>query len=164
MTVSLFFFPLFSSQGLAAHGSCNSLRCCHCPLRHVKVEARLVLGGLRPLLFYLGVSAPPAPVVSEFVNPTSHPWEQPEVPVCLPVGLSQRADRQGSSESSPGQGLRRVLQCSERATEPAVVCVSREVYWFCSRLTLLVWDESKSPSPSAPPYKPGLMWGDWLPL
>lgn len=33
LTVSLFFFPLFSSQGLATHGSCNSLRCCHCPLR-----------------------------------------------------------------------------------------------------------------------------------
>lgn len=48
MTVSLFFFPLFSSQGLAAHGSCNSLRCCPCPLCHVKVEARLVSEGLKP--------------------------------------------------------------------------------------------------------------------
>lgn len=48
MTISFFFFPLFSSQGLAALGSCNSLRCCPCPLCHVKVEARLVSEGLKP--------------------------------------------------------------------------------------------------------------------
>lgn len=128
MTVSLFFFPLFSSQGLAAHGSCNSLRCCHCPLSHVKLEARLVLDGLKPSQSSW-VTKIPLPSIVRVLNPTSLPWEQPEVPVCLPFSPSQKADRQGresqtgSSGSSPGQGLRRALQCSERATEPAVVCV-----------------------------------------
>lgn len=91
----LFFSPLFSSQGLAAHGSCNSLRCCHCPLNHIKVEAQLVLEGLKPLLFILGNYDPPCPVLSDFENPASLPWEHPEVPVCLCVGPSQKADRQG---------------------------------------------------------------------
>lgn len=92
MTVSLFFFPLFSSQGLAAHGSCNRLRCCHCPLSHFKVEARLVLDGLKPS-YSSWVTKIPLPSIVRVLNPTSLPWEKPEVPVCLPVGPSQKADR-----------------------------------------------------------------------
>lgn len=64
MTISLFFFPLFSSQGLAAHGSCNSLHCCPCPLCHVKVEAQLVSEGLKPLYSFWVTKVPLPSIVS----------------------------------------------------------------------------------------------------
>lgn len=41
-------------------------------------------------------------MLSEFVNPTSLPWEQPEVPVCLPIGSSPK-----KKQTDRGERLRR---------------------------------------------------------
>uniref|UniRef100_A0A8D0AWU8 RNA helicase n=1 Tax=Sander lucioperca TaxID=283035 RepID=A0A8D0AWU8_SANLU len=64
------------------------------PRSHFKVEARLVLEGLKPS-YSSWVTKIPLPGIVRVLNPTSLPWEQPEVPVCLPIGPSQKADRQG---------------------------------------------------------------------
>lgn len=96
MTISLFSFPLFSSQGLAAHGSCNSLCCCHCPLSHVKEQAVSFRGINAPSCSLVNkVHFPPhGPLLSVCKpNPASLPWEQPEVPVCLPIGPKEQTDR-----------------------------------------------------------------------
>lgn len=129
----VFSFPLFSSQGLAAHCSCNSLRCCLCPLSHAKVETWLVLEeGLKPLFHTSWVTqSPPCPVPS--VCKSSEPSLGEAWGACMsahrPVPKADRQERASYRGLVWIQSWARVWggsRSATRATEPArsaPVCV-----------------------------------------
>lgn len=159
----LVLFPLFSSQGLAAHGSCNSLRCCHCPLRHIKVEARLVLEA-KSSSYSSWVTRIPLPSIVRVCR-SSEPSLGAAWGACLSTHRSvpKKGDRQGERQldglawirswpgSEEGPAMRRESNRTSRVSRGLMVLLPSDVAgvgWI------------PCPSPSAPPYKPGLIRGE----
>lgn len=148
----MFSFPLFSSQGLAAHCSCNSLRCCLCPLNHAKVETWLVLEeGLKHLFRTWVTQSPPCPVPS--VCKSSEPSLGEAWGACMsahrPVPKADRQERASYRGLVWIQSWARVWGGSRRATREQ------------QNQPVLLPSVSRRLSPA---YQPGLIRGDWLPL
>lgn len=162
VTVSLFFFPLFSSQGLAAHGSCNSLRCCHCPPTSHKSRSSASFWGVTGPLILRGYLRSPLPGIVRLCK-SNEPSLGAAWGACMSAHRSvPKSRRTGERQldglvwihswpgSEEGPAMRRESNRTSRVSWGLMVLLPSGVAgvgWILP------------PSPSAPPYKPGQIRG-----